>query len=157
MYLKDPSFYHCIEKLHNIPGRQEKIEFIILQQHMNLCSLHVLIVFLFSSTGAAEKPYTVEDAISYNELDYLSVSVLHSKGLSFSLFCLWLELLLLYIDVFLQTRHVVRRIFLKFHYQLMGLYVIVVSAPLPLLSFDPCRVNDIFMSHGDENKMWFSV
>lgn len=136
MFLKDPSFYHCIEKLHNIPRRrrQEQIEFIILQQHMNLCSLHVLIVLLFSSTGAAEKPYTVEDAISYNELDYLSVSVLHSKGLSFSLFCLWLELLLLYIDVFLQTRHVVRRIFLKFHYQLMGLCVIVVSAPFPLLS-----------------------
>lgn len=28
------------------------------------------------STGAAEKPYTVEDAVSYNELDYLSVSVI---------------------------------------------------------------------------------
>lgn len=36
-------------------------------------------LYLFSSTGAAEKPYTVEEAVSYNELDYLSVSVLHNK------------------------------------------------------------------------------
>lgn len=27
-----------------------------------------------SVSGAADKPYTVEDAVSYNELDYLSVS-----------------------------------------------------------------------------------
>lgn len=57
---------------------------------MNICSLYILVVLLFSSTGAAEKPYTVEDAVSYNELDYLSVSVLHNKGLPFSLICLWL-------------------------------------------------------------------
>lgn len=48
------------------------------KKHINLRSLHVLVVLLFSSTGAAEKPYTVEDAVSYNELDYLSVSVLHN-------------------------------------------------------------------------------
>lgn len=29
---------------------------------------------LCSFAGAADKPYTVEDAVSYNELDYLSVS-----------------------------------------------------------------------------------
>ena len=28
----------------------------------------------FSSSGAAEKPYMVEEAVSYNELDYVSVS-----------------------------------------------------------------------------------
>lgn len=33
------------------------------------------------SAGAAEKPYTVEEAVSYNELDYLSVSPLNSKEL----------------------------------------------------------------------------
>lgn len=36
------------------------------------------------SPGAAEKPYTVEDAVSYNELDYLSVSFSH---LSMSIIC----------------------------------------------------------------------
>ncbi len=52
-----------------------------------MCSLHVFDP-LFSSAGAAEKPYTVDDAVSYNELDYLSVSVLHMKGLLFALTCL---------------------------------------------------------------------
>lgn len=37
--------------------------------------LDVLVMLLFSSTGAADKPYTVEDAVSYNELDYLLVSL----------------------------------------------------------------------------------
>lgn len=40
-----------------------------------MCSLLVLSIPLFFTTGAAEKPYTVEDAVSYNELDYLSVSL----------------------------------------------------------------------------------
>lgn len=34
------------------------------QTHLLWCSV----------SGAADKPYTVEDAVSYNELDYLSVS-----------------------------------------------------------------------------------
>lgn len=39
---------------------------------------------LFS--GAAEKPYTVEDAVSYNELDYFSVSYLLIRLLFIDLF-----------------------------------------------------------------------
>lgn len=64
---------------------------------MNLSSLFA---------GAAEKPYTVEDAVSYNELDYLSVSGVHIKSL-FLLFCRWLEPLLRHINASLQTPHVV--------------------------------------------------
>lgn len=33
-----------------------------------------LLFSVFSVAGAADKPYTVEEAVSYNELDYLSVS-----------------------------------------------------------------------------------
>ena len=58
--------------------------------HINMCSLHFVVVLLFSSTGAAEKPYTVEDAVSYNELDYISVGVLQKKGRTFSPIFLWL-------------------------------------------------------------------
>lgn len=40
---------------------------------------HNLFVFVFADlchwfSGAAEKPYCVEEAVSYNELDYISVS-----------------------------------------------------------------------------------
>ena len=73
---------------------------VILRQkvlNINMCSLHVLVVLLFSSTGAAEKPYTVEEAVSYNELDYLSVSVLHNRT------CPWLGLLLFYTRMLPQT------------------------------------------------------
>lgn len=45
--------------------------------------MHTLLAQLRTSSGwtagAAEKPYTVEEAVSYNELDYLSVSPAHSN------------------------------------------------------------------------------
>ena len=50
-----------------------------------MCSLHVLVICLCPSTGAAEKPYFVEEAVSYNELDYISVSVPNNKDFQFSL------------------------------------------------------------------------
>lgn len=56
--------------------------------YINMCSLHVLVIHLCLSTGAAEKPYFVEEAVSYNELDYISVSVLHNKDFPFSLISL---------------------------------------------------------------------
>uniref|UniRef100_A0A671UL66 Pleckstrin homology domain-containing family M member 2 n=1 Tax=Sparus aurata TaxID=8175 RepID=A0A671UL66_SPAAU len=43
--------------------------------YINMCSLHVLVIHLCLSTGAAEKPYFVEEAVSYNELDYISVGL----------------------------------------------------------------------------------
>lgn len=52
------------------------------QQQKKQCALaFIFLLFLVrhfltwcSVSGAADKPYTVEDAVSYNELDYLSVS-----------------------------------------------------------------------------------
>lgn len=37
--------------------------------------------------GAADKPYNVEDAVSYNELDYLSVSFTTRPGYFFMIIC----------------------------------------------------------------------
>ena len=55
--------------------------------YMNVRSLSVFVP-LCSPSGAAEKPYTVEDAVSYNELDYLSVRYL--RQFSFFFWYLWL-------------------------------------------------------------------
>lgn len=40
----------------------------------NICTILITDLLWCTLAGAADKPYNVEDAISYNELDYLSVS-----------------------------------------------------------------------------------
>lgn len=41
----------------------------------NICVMPITYLLWCSFAGAADKPYNVEDAVSYNELDYLSVSI----------------------------------------------------------------------------------
>lgn len=84
MLLKDPSrvpttvLTYKIYTMFQEEWNKLKLLFCRQKTTSTCASLHVLVVLLLSSTGAAEKPYTVEDAVSYNELDYLSVSVLCS-------------------------------------------------------------------------------
>lgn len=43
------------------------------QEHLQKL-LFTFVVVSYCFSGAAEKPYSVEEAVSYNELDYISVS-----------------------------------------------------------------------------------
>lgn len=49
----------------------------LIDIHMNWSTDICINFFFILFSGAAEKPYTVDEAVSYNELDYISVSYIN--------------------------------------------------------------------------------
>lgn len=122
-----------------------------------MCSLHFLVVHLLWCSGAAEKPYTVEDAVSYNELDYVSVSGIH-KTLPRSVICPWLVLLNMGFTVFCSEYGSIINIkSVRSHQKIQTFFSTSANWVVLLLSFRwalTSRQWQWFAPTGEDNSFW---